>query len=75
MSEVHTDQASIDVDSVKGEPPASGREHGVYTYESAGIAEREGSVPGWLWGVVALLLMWGIYYLVAYWNAPIGPTL
>lgn len=35
------------------------------------ISEREGHVPVWLWLVVVLLLVWGIYYLVAYWNTPI----
>ncbi len=52
-------------------------EHGsshVYTYASAGIAERTGSVPLWLWGVVISLAIWGVYYLVTYWNAPLGPT-
>lgn len=47
-------------------------EETVYRYEGAGIAEREGHVPVWLWGVVLVLLIWGVYYLVAYWNAPIG---
>ncbi len=44
--------------------------HSVYAYESAGITEREGHVPLWLWLVVVSLLIWGIYYLAAYWNAP-----
>jgi len=46
----------------------------VFVYESAGISERKGNVPIWLWLVVASLLIWGVYYLVAYWNAPITPT-
>lgn len=45
----------------------------VYAYESAGITEREGSVPIWLWIVVFSLLVWGFYYLVTYWNAPLTP--
>ena len=45
-------------------------EHPVYVYGSSGISEREGHVPIWLWLVVVSLLIWGIYYLVAYWNAP-----
>lgn len=45
----------------------------VHTYAS-GIEEREGSVPMWLWVVVATLLMWGFYYLIAYWDSPIGPA-
>lgn len=42
----------------------------VYVYDAAGISEREGRVPLWLWLVVLVLLIWGVYYLVAYWNAP-----
>jgi hypothetical protein len=44
----------------------------VYVYESAGIAERDGHVPVWLWVVVATLLIWGVYYLVTYWNVPLA---
>ncbi len=46
----------------------------VYAYESAGITEREGNVPIWLWVVVVFLLIWGFYYLVTYWNAPVTPS-
>ncbi|MEO8342301.1 MAG: hypothetical protein ABI536_00645 [Gallionella sp.] len=46
-------------------------EHAVYIYESAGISERKGNVPAWLWIVVVALVIWGIYYLVTYWNAPL----
>ncbi len=42
----------------------------VYTYEAAGISEREGRVPLWLWFVVGTLIIWGVYYLVTYWNDP-----
>ncbi len=45
-----------------------------YTYESAGITELEGNVPLWLWAVVVTLLVWGAYYLVTYWSAPIAPA-
>jgi hypothetical protein len=45
-------------------------EQRVYTYQSAGIAERTGKVPAWLWLVAVLLVIWGIYYLIAYWNPP-----
>lgn len=53
--------------------PAS-RQQGdaLYRYQSAGITEREGRVPVWLWIVTASLLVWGIYYLVSYWNAPVA---
>lgn len=47
--------------------------HPVYVYESAGITEREGQVPLWLWLVVVSLMIWGLYYLLTYWNAPISP--
>jgi hypothetical protein len=59
-----------------GTPPAKGPLRGqtVYNYESAGIAEREGNVPLWLWIVFVTLLIWGVYYLVTYWNAPIIPA-
>lgn len=47
--------------------------HAVYSYETAGITEREGHVPKWLWGVAISLLIWGIYYLIAYWQPPPAP--
>ena len=62
MTEAHTD------DNAK---PAA--EHVAYSYQTAGIAENEGYVPLWLWLVVVGLLIWGIYYLVTYWNAPVTP--
>lgn len=46
----------------------------VHVYESAGIAEHEGHVPLWLWLVAVSLLIWGIYYLLTYWNAPVVPS-
>jgi hypothetical protein len=50
-----------------GAPPD---ENHVYTYQSAGIAERKGRVPPWLWVVAMLLAIWGLYYLIAFWNPP-----
>jgi hypothetical protein len=47
------------------------QEDTVYFYASAGIAEHEGYVPTWLSLVVVSLLIWGLYYLITYWNAPI----
>lgn len=70
-------QSDNEVESVgiTSPQPASehGPEHSVYTYESAGIAERKGNVPIWLWIVAVSLLIWGIYYLITYWNAPVAP--
>jgi hypothetical protein len=42
----------------------------VYSYGASGIEERHGRVPPWLWAVAAVLLAWGIYYLVVYWSPP-----
>ena len=65
MTESQNNQVeNIKVTSAATEVPA----HSVYLYESAGIAERQGKVPPWLWMVAASLLIWGIYYLVTYWN-------
>ncbi|MGA2187909.1 MAG: hypothetical protein ABSH33_05230 [Steroidobacteraceae bacterium] len=52
-----------------GKPPAES----VYTYATAGIGERKGHVPIWLWLVVISLTIWGIYYLYTYWNPPAPP--
>ncbi len=59
--------------AASGAQPPSEVERSVYNYESAGITEREGNVPVWLWIVVVSLALWGIYYLVTYWNAPVTP--
>jgi hypothetical protein len=55
---------------VKGtDPSPEGSEHGhtIYAYTTAGITEREGRVPTWLWVVVISLLIWGAYYIFTYW--------
>ncbi len=62
-----------DTSRPKETPSGQAPEHSVYIYESAGIAERDGHIPVWLWAVVVTLLIWGIYYLVTYWNAPLAP--
>lgn len=41
-----------------------------FIYKDAGIRERHGYVPAWLWVVVIALIAWGIYYTIAYWDAP-----
>jgi len=48
--------------------PAEHRHDPVYRYVDSGIQERHGEVPLWLWIVVVGLIVWGIYYLVAYWS-------
>jgi len=49
-------------------PPEKHAPDEVYTYAAAGIGERQGNVPLWLWAVVISLSVWGIYYLCTYWN-------
>jgi hypothetical protein len=57
----------------EAEQPAS--DDSTYTYKTAGITERAGYVPRWLWLVAAGLVVWGIYYLITYWQAPVTPPL
>ncbi|HKB60047.1 MAG TPA: hypothetical protein VKC56_08400 [Gallionellaceae bacterium] len=40
----------------------------VFLYKDSGIREKHGHVPLWLWGVVVALLIWGVYYTIAYWS-------
>ncbi len=71
MTHTHSAGETGGAETARAQAPsgaASG--HSVYVYESSGIAEREGHVPLWLWIVVVLLSIWGVYYLVAFWNAP-----
>jgi hypothetical protein len=52
-------------------PPHEVSEESVYTYAAAGLRERKGRVPYWLWFVVIALAIWGVYYLMTYWNPPL----
>ncbi len=49
-------------------------EHGkgnqVFLYKDSGILERHGKVPFWLVLVLIALVIWSIYYLIAYWTPP-----
>ena len=76
MSEDHRTPAheAAKVTRTQPHPEQAPPTHATYTYETAGITEREGHVPRWLWVVVVVLVIWGIYYLVAYWQAPAGTT-
>lgn len=40
----------------------------VYVFKDSGIRERRGRVPLWLIGVAVCLLLWGVYYLIYYWE-------
>lgn len=62
------DSQNSPVESTEVIQPAPEPEHSLYLYQSAGITERQGKVPVWLWIVVVSLVIWGIYYLVTYWN-------
>jgi hypothetical protein len=44
--------------------------HDIHTYEYSGIQERTGKVNAWLIIVYASLLIWGGWYLVAFWKHP-----
>jgi hypothetical protein len=57
-------------DDVEGAETSRPPAESVYTYTTAGIGERKGHVPVWLWLVAISLTIWGIYYLYTYWNPP-----
>lgn len=42
----------------------------VFIYKDAGIQEKHGYVPGWLWLVAIVLVVWAIYYTYANWAPP-----
>jgi hypothetical protein len=53
-----TESQNNPVKSTEVIQPVPEPEHSVYLYESAGISERQGKVPAWLWMVVVLLAIW-----------------
>ncbi len=50
--------------------PESGHDQSVFLYKDSGIQERTGPLPLWLVAVAVILLIWGVYYLVAFWSPP-----
>ncbi len=40
----------------------------LFEYKNSGIRERKGKIPLWIWFVTVVLLIWGVYYLVAFWK-------
>jgi len=60
-------------DTPKGNPaqdPDENGEDALHVYEAAGIRERTGHVPVWLWAVCVGLAVWGGYYIVRFWTPP-----
>jgi hypothetical protein len=45
-------------------------DHDIHTYEYSGIQERPGKVNAWLIIVYISLLIWGGWYLFAFWKHP-----
>ena len=39
-----------------------------YLYRHAGIEERDGRIPLWLWFVAVGLVVWSVYYTIVYWT-------
>jgi hypothetical protein len=74
MTDMQTGNQAEGMNAARGQPESGHVSAPTYVYESAGIAEHEGQVPLWLRLVVVSLLIWGIYYLLTYWNAPVGPS-
>jgi hypothetical protein len=46
----------------------------VHDYAGGEVSTRRGRVNRWLLVVYLVLLVWGVYYLVAYWGG-LGPGL
>ena len=46
----------------------------VHDYAGGEVSTRVGRVNRWLLAVYAVLAIWGVYYLVAYWGG-LGPGL
>ncbi len=46
----------------------------VHDYGGGEVSTRAGRVNRWLLAVYAVLAIWGVYYLVAYWGG-LGPGL
>lgn len=61
----------MEQDKETADKPKQGDERETeFYYENAGIRERYGTVPLWLWAVAVALVIWGVYYLMAYWSPP-----
>lgn len=63
----HEDQA-IDAHTRNEEQREKAKE--TYVYKWSGIFERQGYTPYWLIIAWVVVMVWGIYYLWAYWAPP-----
>jgi hypothetical protein len=54
------------------EPEAPHAEAAIEEFADGEIRSRRGRVDGWLLVVYALLAVWGVYYLFAFWGG-LGP--
>jgi hypothetical protein len=42
--------------------------HSISVYKTSGIEERHGIIPAWLAVVYAVMLIWMVWYLIAFWT-------
>jgi len=49
---------------------AGEHQRSVFYYKDSGIRERHGRIPLWLVAVALALIIWSIYYVIAYWTPP-----
>jgi hypothetical protein len=48
------------------------KEGDIFLYKDSGIQENHGYIPIWLVLVAIALVVWAVYYTVAYWGPPPG---
>ncbi len=48
------------------------REGETFVYRDSGVHENRGYIPLWLKLVAIALLVWAVYYTIAYWGPPPG---
>ncbi len=62
--------SELDSESQAGAGQQESKANPVFYYKDSGILERHGKVPLWLTLVLIALVIWSIYYLIAYWTPP-----
>jgi hypothetical protein len=59
--------------STSTKPPSNGSHHDeLEEYAGGNITAWHGRIPGWLLIVYAVLFVWALYYVYAYWGG-LGP--